>query len=79
MPKQKQTVYDPLFTAHARGKPIRVKDCRAAAPGDLLTWLERIAYWQGSTPDVRDGLAESPKYLLRSRDRIRTELQRRMI
>ena len=67
-------IYDDLTLAMKEGKPLPMRALRIAAPGDLLDWNERIAArlvreYAGGRP---------PRYLMRSRDRIRSEAQRRM-
>ena len=56
----------------ARGKPLKVKDIKAAPMGDLLDWLEEI----GGAYATRDG--NIPMYLVESRSRVRTEIQKRV-
>ena len=67
-------IYDALTLARREGKALPVRAAKAAAPGDLLDWLERIAAvlvreYAGGTP---------PRYLMRSRERVRAEVERRM-
>ena len=73
MPRKPKPAPNPLRDALARGKPLRVKDCKAAATGDLLTWLEQVAVLSRDAPKF----GEPPKYLVDTRKRIREEIQRR--
>lgn len=64
---------NPLQRAFARSKPLLVREVRVAPTADLLNWLEILGSQVVSTPK----LGEPPEFILKSRQRVRTEIERR--
>ena len=76
---------NPLSRAWVSSKPIPKTACREAAPGDLLDWLERITARvvieeHQARQAHRDGkrVHQTRRYVFVSRQRVRSEIERRM-